>query len=141
MTMPTLILVPGAYHTSGCYDRLIAQLRPQFPSIETFSLPSVGGTSQTVTSMDPDIARIRTAVAAAVEDRGEDVWLVLHSYAGIPGGDAVKGFSAAERRTAGKKGGVSRIVYIAAFAVPEGKSLLSYVNSGPADWVSLSEVS
>lgn len=48
----------------------------------------------------------------------------MHSYGGAPGSEAVAGLSKKERQARGKKGGVVRLVYLAAMALEEGFELL-----------------
>lgn len=49
-----------------------------------------------------------------------EVVLVLHSYAGMPGSEAAKGLGKREREDKGQKGGVVRLVFVQAYAMPEG---------------------
>jgi hypothetical protein len=46
--------------------------------------------------------------------------LVTHSYTGVPGAEAPVGLGKKERKAAGKEGGAIRLVFIMAFAMPEG---------------------
>jgi hypothetical protein len=46
--------------------------------------------------------------------------LVTHSYTGVLGAEAPVGLGKKERKAAGKEGGVIRLVFIMAFAMPEG---------------------
>ena len=46
--------------------------------------------------------------------------LVVHSYTGLPGGEACKDLGAAVRAAKGLKGGVIRYVVINGFAMPAG---------------------
>lgn len=70
----------------------------------------------------PDVLAIRTAVLSLLNE-GKEVVVVLHSYAGMPGGQALEGLGAKERKESGEKGGVKRIVYVMAYLVPEGFSV------------------
>ena len=69
--------------------------------------------------MYDDVAHIRATVKELVEAE-KDVVLVLHSVAGLLGSDAIEGLSSKARKAAGLKGGVVRIVFIAAATAPEG---------------------
>jgi hypothetical protein len=59
------------------------------------------------------------------------VGVVMHSYGGIPGSDAMKGLGRAERSGKGLKGGVVALVYICAWMLPEGKCVADYPRSIP----------
>jgi len=66
-----------------------------------------------------DVHAIREAATKLVEEDREVV-IVLHSYTGLPGGEALNGLGRKERQQEGKDGGVIRMVFIMAYAVPEG---------------------
>lgn len=89
---PTIILVPGAWHKAELYAPLLNSLtRMRFPVVAP-SLPSVGGTSD---NFDDDVRLIREAIAAEVLE-GHDIIMVMHSYGGMVGSAAVKGYSEQE---------------------------------------------
>ncbi len=71
------------------------------------TLPSVTSPGQ-VEGFRPRVAKIRQALEWGVRD-GKDIVLVVHSYGGVPGNEAVQGYSKAERQKQGKQGGVSHI--------------------------------
>jgi pimeloyl-ACP methyl ester carboxylesterase len=131
MENPTIVFVPGAWHTSAAFQPVISLLKSHsYPSIG-LHLPSVGG-SPVVTSMDPDKALIRSTVSELV-DAGKEVVVVSHSYGGAPASSALEGLSITERTKAGKKGGVIAMAMISTFLLDVGRSLL---NGGePASWV------
>ena len=52
--------------------------------------------------------------------KDHDVIVVMHSYSGIPGGQALDGLDKKTTTEQGLKGGVVRLVYIMSFIVPEG---------------------
>jgi pimeloyl-ACP methyl ester carboxylesterase len=71
--------------------------------------------------MEPDVEAIRTSTLAEMR-QGHDVVVVCHSYGGIPTGEALKGLDKPHTSGGGR---VSAIVYIAAFIIPEGVTLLA----------------
>jgi hypothetical protein len=91
------------------------------------------------TDLDADIAFVHNSILKPLVDSGKEVIVVLHSFAGVYGGAAVKGPSKAERSSAALSGGIIALVYIAAACVPSGTSTLKLMGIGedlPA-WVSL----
>lgn len=66
---------------------------------------------------------------------GREVILIMHSYSGGPGAVAAKGLSLAERRAAGKPGGIIGLIFISAFIAEEGQTLLSSGGGKFAPWV------
>ena len=87
------------------------------------SLPSVGAVPA-VNDVTEDIFAIREAVAKLIEQR-EEVIVVLHSYGGIPGSQALEGLGKKERERTGEVGGVVRLVYIASYVLPVGFQMAS----------------
>ena len=55
-------------------------------------------------------------------DQGREVVVVMHSYSGLPGGEALKGFGKKERQ--GLEGGVILLVFVMAWIVPVGFQIL-----------------
>ncbi|KAK8008234.1 Prolyl aminopeptidase protein [Apiospora marii] len=120
MSKPFFVLLHGAWHTPKCFAPLIAALSnagyadrvvaPALPSSNTTPLPA---------DWDADVATIRTTVSKLAED-GHDVVVVMHSLAGLTGGASLEGLDKQFRVGQGLKGGVIRLVYIAAFLVTEG---------------------
>ena len=71
-----------------------------------------------MTDFTEDVKTIRSAVEELVQEK--DVIVVMHSYSGIPGGQALEGLDKQSCEEKGMKGGVVRLVYMMAFIVPEG---------------------
>lgn len=133
MTKPTIVLVPGAWHTPNGYKALIDALeRLEFPVSPVF-LPSVDS-NPTQTSWDPDVTAVRSAVVAAA-DKGSDVYILMHSYGGFPGSEAAQGLDKASRAREGKKGGIAKMIYMTAFAVPEGVTLEMGCGGALPPWI------
>jgi pimeloyl-ACP methyl ester carboxylesterase len=120
MSLPHLVVVPGAWHSPDGYDKVIHILSHKGYQTHKVHLPSVGG-SPAVSSIEPDVKAIRDAALAEMRV-GHDVVVVCHSYGGVPTGEALKGLG--KPQTAGG-GRVAAIVYIAAYLVPEGTSLVA----------------
>ena len=67
-----------------------------------------------------DVVAIRNCLTQLVVSEEKDVVLVVHSYSGMPGAEAPKGLGKKDRLEQGLKGGVLRLVFIMAYAMPEG---------------------
>ena len=118
---PHLVLIPGAWHTSACYDKIIPKLKARGYHTTALSLPSVDA-DPALTNTDADVSHIRREVEKLVA-RGEEVVLVMHSYSGIPGTQATKSLSRSALARQNQSGGVIHLVYLTAMMVEEGKSL------------------
>lgn len=82
-----------------------------------------------------DTALIRSYAESLVR-AGRTVVAIGHSYGGHVASDALHGLGVEARSAQGLKGGVSHIVYMAAYAVPEGVAMMDKVKEfGQMDFV------
>lgn len=121
---PTIVLIPGAWHSADCYDILLPHLQRAGYETLPLTLPSVGA-DPAIQSLDSDVQLIRENITRLISD-GKDVVLVMHSYGGIPGSSAVQGLAKTDRKAEGLPGGVAALVYICAWMVAEGKTAREY---------------
>jgi pimeloyl-ACP methyl ester carboxylesterase len=130
---PTVIFVPGAWHTPESFALVAAHLKDAGYEYTDVDKPSVSLSAPYIQSFEPDVEAVRKEVLAA-SDAGNDVVLVMHSYGGIPGSAAAKGLSKEDREKEGKKGGIIGLVYISSFAIEEGQSLISAAGGELSPW-------
>jgi pimeloyl-ACP methyl ester carboxylesterase len=124
---PTIVFVTGAWHKPHLYAGLLEGLqRARFPVIAP-CLPSVGGTCD---SFYDDVYVVRKAIAEEVS-QGREIVVIMHSYGGMVGSAAVQGFS---KQEVPRGGGVIRLIYMAAFALETGISLMDAYNNTPLTW-------
>jgi pimeloyl-ACP methyl ester carboxylesterase len=120
---PSIVIVPGAWHSPAHYARLAALLQGSGYPCVTVALPSVSD-SPPPQAFEADVSAVRNALFGFVND-GRDVIAILHSYGGIPGSEAMRGLAKTERSAAGGDGGVVGILFIASMLVPQGESLFT----------------
>lgn len=118
MSRPTLLLVHGAWHGSWAYEPLVEILAARGWTVETVDLPTVHAPDKAERTLADDAG----AVADAIDRIEGPVVVVAHSYGGVPTTQAA---------TDPK---VAHIVYIAAFALDEGETLLGAVGGVAPDW-------
>jgi pimeloyl-ACP methyl ester carboxylesterase len=112
---PRIILVHGAWVGSWEFEPLVQILRERGWEVDALDLPSTGSTE----GMIQDAA----AITAAIDRAGGPVVLVGHSYGGVPVTEA------------GDHPAVARIVYVAAFALDAGESVISSMGGSlPGVW-------
>lgn len=116
-TPPVLLLVHGAWHGPWCWRQLIDEL-PDV-DVRTVALPSSGGFPGALGDLRDDAAAVAEAVAAV----DGPVVVVAHSYGGAPVTEAL-----------GSADNVRRLVYLCAFQMEAGDSLLSSVGGTPPPW-------
>jgi len=132
MSKPTILLVPGAWHTPSGFSPLTNYLTQHGYTVEGISLGSVGS-SAPQPNFDADVQAIASTIRKHA-DQGSDILILFHSYGGIPGSSACEGLLKSDRETAGKNGGIVHLIYCAAFAVEEGVSLMDGLGGEPLPW-------
>lgn len=129
---PTILIVHGSWHTPAHFAPFLSALSaadyptscPALPS--TQSLPHIG--------LHDDAACITAELSRLVEREARDVVVLAHSYGGVVATQAVHAsFSQRARTEKGEAGGVLRIVYVCAFMLVEGQSLMGAFGLGPDD--------
>lgn len=119
---PVILIAHGAWHPPVCYDGLKTKLEEAGYTVVVPHLPSVGD-STTVTWRDDTEAILKAALP--IFDDGHEVLVVAHSYGGIPATRAIHGHQVEDRAKQNQKGGFKAVLYVAAFCVPKGMSLLA----------------
>lgn len=125
---PTILLIPGAWHQGSTFDPVAQLLREEGYPAETITLPSAGGPAST-TAYD-DAKHIQDEYLHDLVAQGKGVIIVMHSYAGVPGTECVKGFAKKDLAALGKKGGIVGLIYLSAFLIPAGASVESFLPDG-----------
>ena len=119
MSDPTILLVHGAWHGAWCWDAVRSILESRGRTVHAIDLPTVHAPNKAELDMLDDARAVRTAVDAIAGP----VVVVAHSYGGVPTTQGLAGSA-----------NVAHIVYIAAFALDAGESLLGAVGGVPPTW-------
>jgi pimeloyl-ACP methyl ester carboxylesterase len=115
--MTTLVLVHGAWHGSWAWQPLVDAM--DGVAIRTVDLPSVGAGPGALGGLTEDADAVRAELA---EIEGPVV-VVAHSYGGAPVTEAVTADS-----------GVAHVVYLCAFQLDVGDSLLGSIGGMAPPW-------
>ena len=127
---PTIVFVPGAFHTSAHFEPISALLnQASFPTT-TVEIPTTAR-AKTASYRD-DVYAIRSLLERLVEEDGKEVLLALHSYGGVPGCQTVSGLERSKRKAEGKPGGVIHVLFIAALLVEQGQGMAAALEGGKA---------
>lgn len=135
--LPSIVIVPGAWHSPLHYQDLINQLQEAGYTTICNSLPSLNPSNPDEIGVSDDAAFIKDKLLTPILSAGKEVILVAHSYGGSPAGVAAKGLSISERKEKGEERGIVGLVYITALLVPEGVSLKSAVGGKFHPWVNI----
>ena len=133
-TKPTIVLVPGVFHTPQHFSPLIPHLNGYGYPTTVVSLPSIDSSSPFDESVSKDSMCVHSILEEFLDEE-RDIILAAHSYGGLPSCAAAKGLMKSEREAQGKMGGIIAQVYIAAFVAPEGVSLLQLAGGQHAPWI------
>ncbi len=118
MAKPSILLVHGAWHGSWCWEPLQSLLESRGHAVHALDHPTVHADNARELSLADDARGVQGAIDALVGD----VIVVAHSYGGIP---ATIGATSPR---------VRHIIYISAFVLDEGESLLQAVGGVKPDW-------
>lgn len=130
---PVFVLAPGAWHTPDCYDVVRDKLNALGWETRGVTYPSVGAEPPNKGAFD-DAAAVRAEVQTLV-DQGRQVILVGHSYGGFVISEASKDLGYKQRKADGKEGGIVLLIFLSAFVVPKGLSLLKMLGGNPLPWM------
>lgn len=116
---PALLLVHGAWHGSWCWEPVRELLTEDGWRVETVDLPSVAPAGSERYGLHDDAKAVREAIGAI----GGPVVVVAHSYSGEPVTEGAAGLPE-----------VQGLVYVAAFLLDAGESLLGAIGGAPPPW-------
>lgn len=130
-----ILLVQGSFQLPEAYGKLASALRsrgflvvqPSLPSLTDHDSPKFAERD-----LSDDSRAIEAEARRLVVDEGNNVMVVMHSYGGLVGSNAIaEDLSLQSRRRAGLAGGVYRLFYFVAFVLDEGKSVLGTFGESP----------
>jgi pimeloyl-ACP methyl ester carboxylesterase len=116
---PTVLLVHGAWHGSWAWDEVAQRLADADIEVVALDLPSSGPDPSVLGGLHEDAEAVRAAIDAV----DGPVVVVAHSYGGAP---VTEGATGAQN--------VSHLIYLTAFMLDEGESLLGLVGGHPPEW-------
>ncbi len=137
-----MLLVQGSFQIPQVYEKLVKGLmnqgyrtiHPQLPSCsdaDRLEFPQI--------SLVDDVLAIRSELIRQVEYEEKNVVVVMHSYGGLVGSEAVtEELSYAKRQFQGLVGGVIHLFYYSAFLLDKGQSVLSTFGESPNNDVRVS---
>ena len=114
-----LLLVHGAWHGSWAWDKVLSGLENSGYHVETVDLPSHGADTKNLGGLHDDADTVR----GALRSMAGPVVVVGHSYGGMAVTEGAAGAS-----------NVKRLVYLTAFLMDEGQSLLGAIGGQPQPW-------
>jgi hypothetical protein len=132
MSKPSLIFLPGAWHSPEVFDTLISKLSTHSYTSKALPLQAVIQ-KPAVNDLQPDIDALRSAVLKEA-DAGNDVMVIGHSWSSIIVCGGLEGLSKEERKKQGMEGGVVKLAFLTGFVPPENVSLIQAFGGSPPEW-------
>ncbi|RAH44572.1 alpha/beta hydrolase [Aspergillus brunneoviolaceus CBS 621.78] len=133
MNSPVIVFSLGAWITPPFFHALRAQLQDLGFASKCPAHPSIGAEPPSKTLSD-DVASLRRLLTNLADAENEIV-VVAHSYGGVVASNAVDGLSKTTRAQSGQAGGVVQVIYLAAFALDRGQSLLEMLGGSFLPWM------
>ena len=122
VTKPTVLIIPGSFSPAHFYHGIVNSMKEAGYEAFVYDLPSA--------------SRKPPQEAATLADDAEFFNRLLpHSYGGLVASECVKGLSKAEREAAGKRGCVSKVVFLTSVVPPVGESLQSLMGTLLPDFI------
>ncbi|KAI9727434.1 MAG: hypothetical protein M1834_008378 [Cirrosporium novae-zelandiae] len=132
-TKPVILFVPGAWSSPEGYVYLCDILTKRGYPTEAVAHPSIGAEPPNKNLYD-DVASLK-ATLTKLADEGKEIVVVAHSYGGMVSSGAVEGVELVQRAKEGKHGGVIMLIYMTAFVIPKGNSLLDMIDGKYLWWM------
>ena len=115
---PIVVVVHGAFHLPQYYQRLIGPLRQQGYTVLAPALPSTGSDDSINGRTYVDDVRRIHEILLPLLDAGRTAVVVGHSQGGIAASAVAEGQTIEARNYRGLPGGITAVLYVAAFALP-----------------------
>ncbi|KAJ5539520.1 hypothetical protein N7513_007852 [Penicillium frequentans] len=125
VSKPELVLIGGGWHYPESYSKFRTVLESQLGlTVHVPQLPTMNGSRPPNADLYADSDAIRQLVTE-LADAARSLVVIMHSYGGQVGTNALAGLGAEARKQQGLSGGVIQLIYIGAHALQEGKSAMS----------------
>ncbi|KAH7010633.1 Alpha/beta hydrolase fold-1 [Microdochium trichocladiopsis] len=123
MPKPVIVIVPGAWLKPVCHDAFVHELNTLGFGAFCVSLPTVGSARDPPPDLHDDIAAVQQALRSLANE-GRKALVVAHSSGGLISSNAVAG-----------QDNVVGLIYLAAFLVRKGESLMDLLGGQPLPWM------
>lgn len=118
---PTVVIVGGAFHTPASYNKVALSLKASGLEVHVPRLPTCNEARPPNADLADDTKLIRSYVESLIF-AGRTVVPIGHSYGGQVMSNALCGLGLEARSSQGLKGGVSNLICVAGYILPEETS-------------------
>jgi pimeloyl-ACP methyl ester carboxylesterase len=132
---PVILLLHGAWHLPKHYERLISALRTEAGyQVYCPEIPSCNDAFPPNKTLDDDVRYARSA-AMDIMQTGRDLAVLMHSYGGVVGTNALAGLHQAREVDGRRSGRVVSLIYMTAFVPFEDESLAAMFGGQLPPWL------
>jgi alpha-beta hydrolase superfamily lysophospholipase len=139
---PSIVIVQGAFQTPLAYQNLLTRLQSRGYSVVHPTLPRCTNPDDPdfpTRTLTDDAVSVRRHLTRLVRDEHNQVVVVMHSYGGLVGIEAVtEDLTYKERLLQGMLGGVIYLYYITAVVLAKDSSVLGTFGESPNNDVQVS---
>ena len=136
---PAIVLVHGAWHVPAHYETFTNLLTNAGFEVHCPLLPTCNGVRPPNSSLIDDVNKIHSLTTSLI-DRECRVLVLMHSYGGVVGTDAITSeLYRSDRAKQNLPGGVIGLVYMCAFFLQNGATVKQASKVGSADPVVVAE--
>lgn len=122
----TVLLIAGGWHTPETYGKLTKTLEASGFEVHCPRNPSLNGSRPPNADLETDTANVRSYAENLLKD-GRTITVLMHSYGGQIGTNALHGLGVKDRANAGQSGGIAHLIYMTTAATTSGKSMVDMV--------------
>lgn len=139
-SLPTILLVPGAFGTPASYGPLLPYLKEAGFATHPGPYPSSNPADPSTATCANDIASLRDNVLRPLIDEGKDVVVLAHSFGAIVAGGAAKDLDKKTRESQGQAGGVVGLIYVAGNITLDNESLAEASGGNSPPFIKIDKV-
>jgi alpha-beta hydrolase superfamily lysophospholipase len=127
---PTFVMVPGAGHGPEVWDKVSSLLEQQGYHTVSIDLPTTSGNPSKSFKDDVNVTQ---GIIRAETSQGHNVVVVVHSYGGMVGESAIRGFSRPKDNApiSASNGYIIGLIVIASVYAPPGMTFLDGAGGKP----------
>ena len=125
-TKPTIVLIPGSFSIAAMYYPLQERLRAAGYETYINALLSTARDAPQQPATLEDDADAFTKIIRPIVDQGKNLVVLAHSYGGMVASQLASELGEERRRINGQRGGIVRLIYLAAIVLPVGQSVIFF---------------
>ncbi|TVY36047.1 hypothetical protein LOCC1_G007977 [Lachnellula occidentalis] len=128
---PTILFIHGSWHNPNHFKSIRTLFESAGFPTECPPQATINAKPHTTLTLQDDVQVIQAALSNLIED-DKDIIVVMHSYGGVLGSEAVhEKFGKKVRQEKGLTGGVTQLLYLTAFILPLGASITTTLGQLP----------